>query len=434
MPQFNFNKIFKPVFTQDFTICDIWGGRGRGGSHFVTDYFLFKIIQPEYFRGYFMRFIHGDIRGSLWQDFKDRIEEHDGINENNFDFNESRMEVTYLPTGNQIFSKGFRKSQGSATAKLKSIAGATHITIEESEEITEDDFNKLRDSLRTVKSKLQIFRIWNPPGKDHWLIKKYYNIEPHIIYNQDNRNLNLDSTYYTAKPKGLEGHLSIFATYPNNFDNINKDTIKLFKSYLESNIDHYCSDILGLISSGVKGQIFKKWNLYTELPKDCYFYKVFGIDWGGTDPNTLIELNFDKKQKRMYIKERLYEPDIRNNAFIELIRIVNPENHEIIADSARKDKINEFADAGLNIVGADKSRINDDFRKDVIDMIKEYELFIHKDSKNIQFELENYKWAFNSITKEPLNKPEDKNNHAIDSIAYATRYYHVNYGYKYNKQ
>ena len=70
-----FNELFEPVFSTKARYIDIWGGRGRGGSHFATDYFLFLTTQPNYFRGYFMREVQGDIRGSLFRDFLDRIED-----------------------------------------------------------------------------------------------------------------------------------------------------------------------------------------------------------------------------------------------------------------------------------------------------------------------------------------------------------------------
>lgn len=75
MPEFHFNEIYEPVFSTDKRYIDIWGGRGRGGSHFGTDYFLFMITQPRYFRGYFVRQVYADIRDSLFRDFKDRIED-----------------------------------------------------------------------------------------------------------------------------------------------------------------------------------------------------------------------------------------------------------------------------------------------------------------------------------------------------------------------
>ena len=428
--EFDFNKIYNDVFTTDAYEIDITGGRGRGGSHFATDYFLFMIMTSKYFRGYFMRLVHSDIRTSLYQDFKDRIEEKEdeqGVKlMDKFHFNDNNMSITYQPNGNMIESKGFRKSSNSRTAKMKSIAGATHIVIEEFEEVEEYDYRKLSDSLRTNKvDKIQILRIWNPPQKDHWILKTYYNLQPNKDYPE----------YFDYSPKGIDGHLCIYSTYKDNLQNINKRKRESWEAYKynERTLDHYLTDIVGLVSSGAKGQIFKRWELYKELPEDTYFYKIFGIDWGGNDPNTLIELNFDKKQKRVFLKEHLYKPEILNSEFINLIRMVNPENHEVVADSARKDKIFEFSDAGINIIKADKSKINDDFRKDVIDMIKEYELYVFEQSENLIFELSNYRWAIDNSTKEPLNKPEDKNNHLIDPLGYATRYYNINYSYTYNR-
>lgn len=429
--KFEPNETFQDIFFTDAYEIDITGGRGRGGSHFATDYFLFLITQPQYFRGYFMRQVHGDIRESLYRDFKDRIEEKED-NENielmkHFQFNDSSMSITYLPTGNQIHSKGFRKSSSSRTAKMKSIAGATHIIIEEFEEVMEDDYMKLDDSLRTTKvENIQIIRIWNPPPKNHWILKRYYTLIPSEEY----------PDYFDYIPNGQhEDHLHIFSTYLDNIENINIKKIKRWEGYKdnERTLDHYCTDIKGLVSAGAKGQIFKKWKLFDELPDDVYFYKVFGIDWGGNDPNTLIELNFDKKERKVYLIEHLYQPEIRNSAFIELVKEVNPENHEVVCDSARKDKRFEMADEGINVIPADKSKINDDFRKDVTDMMKEYEMFVYEKSENLIMELQSFKWALDSATKEPLDKPEDANNHLMDAMFYATRYYHTNFSYNYGK-
>lgn len=433
------NKVYEEIFRTDAYEIDITGGRGRGGSHFVTDYFLFLMMTSKYFRGYFMRQVHGDIRESLYRDFKDRIEEKEEAENielmKYFQFNDTSMSVTYLPNGNQIHSKGFRKSSSSRTAKMKSIAGATHIIIEEFEEVEEADYMQLDDSLRTTKvENIQILRVWNPPQKDHWILKRYYTLQP-VDTKRYFRDLGLsDEVYYDYIPKGLDGHLCIFSTYLDNIENINDKKIKRWEAYQydERTINHYLTDILGLVSSGAKGVIFKKWKQFKKLPEDDYFYRVFGIDWGGNDPNTFMELNFDKKKKRVYIYEHLYQSDIRDKEFIKLIKTANPENHEVVCDSARRDKKNEYADMSINIIGADKSKINDDFRKDVTEMLKGYEIFVHESAKNLIFELLNWKWAVNSQTKEPLDKPEDKNNHCMDAILYATRYYHTNFSYQYN--
>lgn len=425
------NKIFQEVFRTDAYEIDITGGRGRGGSHFATDYFLFLITTSNYFRGYFMRQVHGDIRESLFRDFKDRIEEKEEAEDielmHLFKFNDSSMSITYLPNGNQIHSKGFRKSSSSRTAKMKSIAGATHIIIEEFEEVEEEDYMKLDDSLRTNKvENIQIIRIWNPPPKNHWILKKYYTLIPSKEY----------PDYFEYIPNGKhKDHLHIFSTYLDNIENINEKKIIRWEAYKdeERTLDHYITDIKGLVSAGAKGQIFKNWKLFKDLPEDRIFYRVFGADWGGNDPNTVMELNFDKKLRRVYIYEHLYQSKILQSEHINLVREANPNNDEVVIDCARLDKYHDFADAGINVLKANKTKINDDFRADVCYMLMEYDLFIHESALNTIREFQEFKWMVDSQTKEPTNKPEDKNNHTIDAILYATRYYHTNFSYEYNQ-
>jgi len=142
---FDFNKLFAPVFRGSPRIIDVWGGRGRGGSHFITDFALFKITQKAYFRAYFMREVKGQVRESLFRDFKDRIEENPTVDIEEFKINESTMEIVHLATGNTINCRGFKKSSLKHTAKQKSLAGATHIFIDEADEINEDDFDQFED-------------------------------------------------------------------------------------------------------------------------------------------------------------------------------------------------------------------------------------------------------------------------------------------------
>lgn len=420
---FNFNEIYEPVFTTGATIIDIAGGRGRGGSHFVTDYFLYKITQPYYFRAYFMRLIHGDIRNSLYQDFKDRLEEHEEINEHDFDFNDSRLEVTYMPTGNKILSKGFKKSQGAQTAKLKSIAGATDVVIEESEEISEDDFNKLADSLRTSKAPIRVFRIWNPPNKDHWLIRNYFDISP---------NPEFDG-YYDFHPKGVDDHIAIISNYYDNIENINDATIRRFENYRHTNIEHYCTNILGLVSSGIKGQIYKDWGRFRELP-DRNFFRLFGQDFGfENDPTAICELFIDGDRREVYAYERFYRTKTRTSEIIQMYK--DEWKHggdEVICDNSEPEQITEMQLSGLMAIKTKKGgKAGNKFKQ--IGNVKGYKVFIHVDSNNLIYESDNYKWAINPDTKEPMNKPVDKDDHLMDAILYGVNFYHRNYGIlKYN--
>jgi len=183
-----------------------------------------------------------------------------------------------------------------------------------------------------------------------------------------------------------------------------------------------------------KGQIFPEFKTYRELPEDAIFYRVFGVDFGGKDPNTLIEANFDKKNKRVFLKQHLYKPEILISDFADLIWSVNPNNDEVVCESASKDRRFEFADRGINVIQANKTKINNDFRHDVIYMAKEYKTYLHEDSTDFWDEQRNFKWAENQTTGEFLNKPEDAHNHCFDAYFYSLRYYHTNYAWKYLQQ
>jgi phage terminase large subunit len=413
MPDFDFSEIYSEVFFTKRPYIHLWGGRGRGGSHFVTDYFLCKITQPQYFRGYFMREVFGDIKDSLFRDFADRLEDNETIDSNRFTINDSTKFILDNVTKNTISSKGFKKSSGNRTAKLKSLAGATHIIIEEAEEIGEEDKDKLVDSVRTIKSDIQIISVFNPPPKAHHIWKDYTLI-PEIEVDGE--------TYYSAHCNN-DDILSIFSTYKDNIKNLNPATIKKFESYKESNPHHYYTDIMGLVSSGVSGRIFKRYNLYDTLPQD-EFYTLYGLDFGySIDPSAFVELNINKKQRVLYVKLHFYEPGLTTNQIYQRIKSVISGNNEIIADSAERRIIDELLFNGLMVIPCIKG--TDSIRAG-INQMQEYTIYLHKDSKELIEEFNNYSWAKN-VDKDLTQKPIDKWNHAIDATRYALNYYHTYY-------
>ena len=54
-----------------------------------------------------------------------------------------------------------------------------------------------------------------------------------------------------------------------------------------------------------------------------------------------------------------------------------------------------------------------------IGFIQNYKIIIHPICKNFYFEIENYVYKKNKVTNEPINEPEDKNNHLMDAMRYA---------------
>lgn len=406
----SFNAKYKQVFTTKARYVDIWGGRGRGGSFFGTDYFLHNITQPKYFRGYFMRQVFGDIRESLWRDFKDRIEDNDTINPFLFNLQENPMVAEYLPTGNMIISKGFKKSFGQQTAKLKSIAGATHVCIEETEETGEDDFNQLDDSIRTTKGDIQIIRIFNSPYKDHWLIRRHYNLIPaEAVYGKDFEG------YYIAIPKEDPNLLSIHGTYQDNLRNINPSTAAKFESYRETNFEYYATMIKGLVSEGMKGIIFKNWKPisnadFNDLPYDSFY----GLDFGfSNDPAALIEIKAHNDD--IFFRENLYEKGYTNPMLSRRMdELEISRDAEIYADSAEPKSIEELRVMGWNVIPAVKG--SDSVRAGINFLLGKKVHYVET-SYNLIKEKEAYRWALDR-NKNPTDKPVDEMNHLMDAGRY----------------
>jgi phage terminase large subunit len=415
MPRFNFNKIYAPVFTTNSRTIDIWGGRGRGGSHFGTDYFLFLITQPHYFRGYFVRQAFADIRDSLFRDFKDRIEENKSVDINDFHIQDNEMRILHKPTGNLIMSKGTQKD-GTRTAKMKSLAGATHVLLEEADELKEEDYDQLDLSLRTTKSdRIQVLRVFNPPSKNHWIWRDYTLIDSDI------------EGYFKAVPKTTSDIISIFSTYHHNIRNIQESTITKLESFKESNSDYYYNIVLGLISEGSKGRIYKGWQSIT----DEYFTKleypsIYCLDFGySQDPNALAEIK--SHGQHIYGRELLYEPGLDNIALAKkLIDLGISVKDMIVADYGGGGdlRIAELRRGWSGIEGY--PQLNQGFtiyptiKAEVassVNIVKSYMVHWTESSSNAWLEYQEYKWALDR-NKNPTDTPVDKSNHLMDDLRY----------------
>lgn len=421
MPLFNFNTIYEPVFYSNKRYKDILGGRGRGGSHFGTDYFLFHITKKEYFRGYFVRQVFSDIRDSLFRDFKDRLNENESLNANNFHIQENEMRITYIPTGNTILSKGVSKD-GSRTAKMKSLAGATHVLIEEADELGEDDFDQLDLSLRTVKSKkVEIIRIFNPPSKNHWIWRDYNLIE---IKKKINGR---EETFYKANPKSASDVLSIFSTYHDNIENIQKSTINKLESFKLEKPEYYYNQVLGLIPEGAKGRVYSNWKLILDKEYNKLdLPKIYAIDFGySEDPTALLEVKYEKNYR--YFKELIYEAGLDNISLAKrLIDLGVTTNDIIVADPGAGGDlriaelrrgwraVDGYGDIRFNIRATIKGHGSIKFG---INKVKECVNYMTESSKNGWNEYQEYKWALDA-DKNPTDTPVDKFNHLMDSRRY----------------
>ena len=397
-----FSKIYAPVFNTSARYIHLWGGRGRGGSYTGTALFNHWMNSTPYFRGYLMREILGDVRDSLFQDTKDRFEES-GMESKYLRINGMMMSFEH-PNGNFIHSKGFKKSSSKQKSKLKSLAGATHVLIEEADEISEEDFNQLDESLRTTKADVKIIMLFNPPSKNHWVIKRWYNLEPSV-----------EKGFYEAVPKNDTVLLSIFSTYYDNLKNITHSTKTLYESYKSHNPHRYYTTIRGLVSEGTKGKVFSGWghipfSEYEDLP----YPEIYGLDFGYNHPTALIGRKIYKS--KLYAHEYLYDTGLTNRQLVERFKALGINKKiPIIADSANPKDISELRyDYGYNVKPAYKGK---DSIISGIKKIEEFEVFLTTGSKNFNYEYQEYKYQLDQYGK-PTDTPVDADNHCMDPLRY----------------
>jgi phage terminase large subunit len=341
------------------------------------------------------------------------------LNKEDFHINENEMRILYVPTGNMIMSKGARKD-GSRTAKLKSLAGATHILIEEADELGREDFEQMDLSVRTIKTaKLQIIRIFNPPHKQHWIWDNYQLKEAS------------EPGYFNATPLPGTGVLSIFSTYYDNLRNINATTAEKFERYRERNPEYYWTIVRGLISEGAKGRIFNGWSACSNDEFNAVDAKpVVGLDWGTSSPAAMVECKFHKSTA--WLRELNYLPMTTKEIAIFLVK-KNIGSILIIADSAEPLSISKLRRGwekseltaeeielypqllrGFNINAALKGPGS---IMAGISKIKEMTVYYTAESINLKKEYEEYRWALDR-NKDPTDMPDDSNNHCIDCIRY----------------
>lgn len=430
------NKLLKPLYVDEFYEADVWGGRGRGGSHGITQHAFYSMITDNYFRGYFVRAVQGHIRDSLWADFKDRIEEASDLNR--FDYKklfkivDTKMQATYLPNGNTIKSKGFRSSTKGNTAHMKSIAGASHVYIEECEEVGQEEYNKLADSLRTIKAPVKIIRSWNSPPKEHWLVKDYFDLEKSGV-----------DGYYKLNPKGIPKHISIFGDYIQNMKNLDPNTVARYLRYKETQPRYYYNQIKGLVCDGGDKKVYYGWQQVTvEEFEAIDGVEAYGMDFGDTAPTTLVHVKY--KDGRFYRRELLYMSlralkakygkeikDFQDNLedysdeekfsmwgkhrgvlsyVFEELGVDKDIN--IYCDPAQKSLIIELRQAGYNAIGATKNKEAN------INFINRAFNYYTEDSENLEAEYGTY-YLQTDINKVPIDgKPVKGNDHALEGAEY----------------
>lgn len=391
------NNVYQPLFIDKSRYFILIGGRGAGRSTVASQFANARLIAPEYFRCAIMRYILGDIRNSIYKEITDRADENGVLNK--FDINDSTMTIKY--GDNSVNAVGFRKSSSDQTSKLKSLANYNCVIIEEADEIPEDDFMQLDDSLRTTKGDIKIILLLNPPAKTHWIIQRWFTLDK-----------SEQQGFYIPKLKSdVKDTTAIISDYHDNEINIAPQSIEQYEAYKESKPNHYWNMIRGLIPETIVGKIYNGWKQLDDIPTEARL-KRRGLDYGYTnDPTAIVDIY---RWNNAYIwDEVVYRKNMSNKDIADVLKM--REDILLIPDSAEPKSNDELSSYGISLIASQKGpgSVNQG-----IQYVQDQIIYVTKRSVNIWKEYENYAWMVDKKTGETINTPIDMFNHAMDAGRY----------------
>lgn len=373
------------------------GGRGAGRSTVASQFANAKLVADEYFRCAIMRYVLGDVRNSIYREITDRAEEN-GITEK-LHINDSTMSIEY--GANSINAHGFRKSSGDQKAKLKSLANYNYVIIEEADEIPEEDFMQLDDSLRTLKGDISIIILLNCPPKSHWIIKRWFDLDPSEV-----------KDFYIPKLKeGITDTIFIRTSYKDNLVNIAPQSIAQYETYKQTKPDHYWNMIAGLVPEVVRGKIYADWQKVPDVPHEARLER-FGMDFGFTNDPTAIVAVY-RHNGGFILDEIAFTKGLHTYQIAAIMQ--NLPKVMTVADSADPRMIEDLKGYDLPVYPALKGQ--DSIRRG-INKVKEMRISVTERSKNIWNEYENYAWFEDKEGKQE-NEPKPGYDHTMDAIRYA---------------
>lgn len=400
--EFEIHESHAPLWERsDWRYAIIMGGRGNGRSGTASRYAVSQLLGKEYTRGSLMRAVREDIKASCWGEIVDRLNEQ-GIYEA-FKVNEGDM---YIERGaNSLKALGFKSSSGSLKARLKSLAGFNYIWIEEAEEVGEEEFRTLDDSLRTVKGRIRIILTLNTPPKNHWILRKWFDLEPH----PEAQGFHIPR----LKPEATDT-LYITGTYRENIENLDPHTIARYEAYRHTNPSYYWQVIEGLSPDEVRGKIYTGWQQIEAVPQEARLVR-FGQDYGWfPDPAAAIALYY---WNGSYVVDELaYGTELSNEYLAQQIRAVD-KGQMIPAESdhAEGKSIAEQRKYGINAVPCKKG--SDSVRYG-IQVVSQKKIYVTRRSTNVWQSYENYAWDEDKDGN-PKGVPVHTYSHAMDAVRYA---------------
>jgi phage terminase large subunit len=377
-----------PIVDSDSRYFIVSGGRGSGKSFSVNA----LLVMLTYEQGHtilFTRYTLTSAYISIIPEFIDKLEQFGSI----ADFHITKDEILNKKTGSKIIFRGIKTSSGDQTANLKSLQGITTWVVDEAEELVDEQkFDTIDLSVRQQGKPNRIILILNPTTKEHFIYRRFF--EDRGV--QEGSNTTKENTTY------------IHTTYQDNIDNLSKSYIDQIEQMKIRRPEKYKQQMLGSWLNKAEGVIFNNWSVgeFKHIGTS-----VWGQDYGfAADPSTLVEVNIDSTNKRIYLKECFYLQRLTTSQIAQL-NLKHAREGLIIGDSAEPRLLSEIKAKGCNVRPSIKGQGSITYG---ISLLQDYDIIVSPDSTNLIKELNNYRWL-----ERKSNTPIDNWNHLIDAVRYA---------------
>ncbi len=364
------NKVFKHLTRSDKKIIVEQGGTRSGKTYNILLWIILHYTPRNKNKTITIcRKAFPSLRASVMRDFLDILRNLNIYQEENH--NKSNSE--YKLYGNLVEFISLDMPQKVRGRKRNLLF------INEANELTWEDWQQL-----IFRTDERIIIDYNPSDEYHWIYDKVIPREDCDFY----RTTYLDNPFLESS--------------------IKKEIERLKET------DEQYWQIYGLGLKGVSRATIFNYIECNQIPEDAKFI-AYGADAGySNDPSTLVSVY--TKDYNLYIKEHLYRTQMTTKDLHNTFKEVGVNRNQMYMDSSEPRLIEELRRMGWNIRPSLKGR---DSINAGIDLLKRYKINITTSSNNAIQEFRNYKWKEDKTGK-LTNTPEDKNNHIIDAVRYAT--------------
>lgn len=393
----SFYDLHTDIKNNRFTEYMIKGGRGSTKSSFVSIQIILGMMRDaaegNITNAVAIRKVKDTLKDSVFEQLAWAIEKL-GV-DHLWHIPQSKLEITYLPTGQKILFRGADKPKKIKSTKV-SKGYIKYIWYEELDEFFgPEEIRIINQSLMRGGDKFAVFYTYNPPKSS----RSWVNQEAKI-------------------PKeGRKVHHSDYRSVPVEW--LGEVFIVEAEHLRKTNEIAYRHEYLGEeVGTGL--EVFTNVTLREITDEEIKTFDRIkqGLDFGyAVDPVAFIKLHYDKTRRKLYLFYEFSGIQVSNRKLYESIKN-HLGNVVTVADSAEPKSIAELKSYGMKIKGAKKGPDSVDYgikflSEHIEEIIIDPERCPRAAKEFINYSLETDR------NGEVISEYPDKDNHTIDAVRYA---------------